>query len=129
MSYHFNVNVIGNIHLINLFVPLIKRGGLKKILVVSSGMGDPNFVVEENVKMQTPYAVSKAALNMAVAKYHVQYKSEGILIMAISPGLVETGGYDSFESLSAIALIIKSFNLTGGKEPRSSLQISKRWVL
>ena len=61
-------------------------------------MGDADFVVEAGVKMQTPYAISKAGLNMAIAKFHVQYKDEGILFMAISPGLVETGGLDSFES-------------------------------
>lgn len=96
----FNVNVVGNIHLLNIFTPLIKKGNLKKVVVISSGMGDVEFVADVGVRTQTPYAISKAALNMVVAKYHVQYKNQGILFMAISPGLVETGGYDSMESES-----------------------------
>ena len=61
-------------------------------------MADAEFVAENSVHMHAPYAISKAALNMAVAKFHVEYKDEGILFMCISPGLADTGGYDSFES-------------------------------
>ena len=102
MLYHFKVNVIGNIHLMHVFTPLIKSGDIKKVVVLSSGFGDTELTVEAGIKMQTPYSVSKAALNMAVAKFHVQYKDEGILFMLISPGLVDTGGYDGFESQLSI---------------------------
>lgn len=37
----------------------------------------------------------KAARNLAVAKFHVQYHEEEIIYMAILPGRVDTGGYDS----------------------------------
>lgn len=100
MHESFDINVIGNIHLLNAFTPLIKKGELKKVIVLSSAMGDAEFVADVGVKAQTPYAASKAALNMVVAKYHVQYAEEGILFMALSPGLVETGNYDKLESKS-----------------------------
>ncbi|KUI73075.1 hypothetical protein VM1G_09043 [Cytospora mali] len=90
MQESFRINVVGNTHLIADFIPLIKQGNLKKVLVFSSGMGDISLVVESNMESQSPYSISKAALNLAVAKFQVQYKEEGILIMAISPGVVDT---------------------------------------
>ena len=38
-----------------------------------------------------PYCISKATVNLAVAKYNALYKQEGMLFMAISPGFVSTG--------------------------------------
>ncbi|KAL1853627.1 hypothetical protein Daus18300_011750 [Diaporthe australafricana] len=90
MLESFRVNVIGNTHLITNFIPLIERGTLKKVVVLSSGMGDVPLVVESKFKGQSPYAISKAALNMAVAKFHAQYFAKGVLVMAISPGVVDT---------------------------------------
>lgn len=34
--------------------------------------------------------MSKAAMNLAVAKYAAQYKDEGLVFLSISPGLVKT---------------------------------------
>lgn len=41
--------------------------------------------------LTTSYAASKAALNIVVAKFHAQYKKEGILFLSISPGIVDVG--------------------------------------
>ena len=87
----FNINTLGNIHLFRHFVPLIKKGSIKKVVALSTGQADIEFTNESGMLIQAPYAMSKIALNMAVAKYHVQYAPEGILFMAISPGLVDTG--------------------------------------
>lgn len=90
MQESFRVNVLGNVHLLAEFVPLIKKGSLKKVVVISSAMGDIPMVVDTNMTISSEYSIAKIALNMAVAKFHVQYKSEGILAMAVSPGLVAT---------------------------------------
>jgi NAD(P)-dependent dehydrogenase (short-subunit alcohol dehydrogenase family) len=82
---------LGNIHLMSAFVPLIQKGNIKKVVALSTGMCDIDFTLEANMKSQAPYAMSKIALNLAVAKFHVQYAPEGILFMALSPGLVDTG--------------------------------------
>ena len=37
-----------------------------------------------------PYSISKAAVNLAHAKYAAEYKKEGIIFVALSPGLVNT---------------------------------------
>lgn len=41
--------------------------------------------------ISAPYSISKAAVNMVNAKYAVQYKPEGFVFLALSPGLVDTG--------------------------------------
>jgi NAD(P)-dependent dehydrogenase (short-subunit alcohol dehydrogenase family) len=91
----FQVNVIGSSFLLATFMPLVQAGDMKKVVVLSTGMGDPDFIAETEIDSQSPYAVSKAALNMVIAKYHAEYKKNDILIMGISPGIVETGWMDA----------------------------------
>jgi len=86
----FNTNVVGVVHTINAFLPLLRRGTTKKVITLSSGMGHTELVLKSGLSNQAPYAISKAALNMAVAKYAAEYKAEGFLFLAISPGLVDT---------------------------------------
>lgn len=37
-----------------------------------------------------PYAASKAALNLLIAKFSASYADEGILFLSLCPGLVDT---------------------------------------
>ncbi|KAJ5902194.1 Short-chain dehydrogenase/reductase SDR [Penicillium taxi] len=57
-----NVNLLGYIKTVQAFIPLIREGKKK----------------------------NKAALNVAVAKYNALYNQDGILFLAISPGVVST---------------------------------------
>ncbi|OAP65662.1 hypothetical protein AYL99_01634 [Fonsecaea erecta] len=85
----FHVNVVGLIHTINAFLPLIKNGSIKKVVLISSGMADPDLV-NSGIFADGPYTISKAAANMAIFKYNAKYKQEGILFFALSPGVVAT---------------------------------------
>ncbi|KAI1456246.1 NAD(P)-binding protein [Annulohypoxylon moriforme] len=96
----YKTNVIGNINLINLFTPLILKGNVKKIVAISSGHGDFDIVRDHKLQMAGPYALSKAALSLAIAKYHAELSSEGVLCMSISPGVVETSGHNDATKLS-----------------------------
>jgi NAD(P)-dependent dehydrogenase (short-subunit alcohol dehydrogenase family) len=71
-------------------MPPIKNGTMKKAITISTGMVDPDLINSVEVDISVPYSVSKAALNVAVAKYNTRYKRDGILFIAISPGLVST---------------------------------------
>ncbi|KAI1468316.1 NAD(P)-binding protein [Daldinia caldariorum] len=86
----FRTNVYGNIHLINFFLPLIQKGQAKKVISISTGLADFELTKEYKIEPAGPYAMSKAALNLAIAKYHAQFASEGILFFSISPGMVAT---------------------------------------
>ncbi|CAG5188832.1 uncharacterized protein ALTATR162_LOCUS12041 [Alternaria atra] len=91
----FMTNVVGNIHLFNLFLPLVLKGNVKKIIAISSGHADLDFINDLEVENSSLYAASKAALNAIVAKFNAQYKKDGVLFMSMSPGVVEVGHFDN----------------------------------
>ncbi|RDW83480.1 hypothetical protein BP5796_04971 [Coleophoma crateriformis] len=91
----FKTNVVGNIHLFNLFMPLVLKGKVKKVLAISSGMADIESTAKYDLDGHAPYAISKAAMNAAVAKFSAQYKKDGVLFLSVCPGLVNTGQYDN----------------------------------
>ncbi|KAJ8112457.1 hypothetical protein OPT61_g5176 [Boeremia exigua] len=84
-------NIIGNIHLYNLFLPLVLKGKVKKVITLSSGHADLELINKFEVENAGLYAAFKAALNVIVAKYNVQYKNDGVLFVSISPGVVDVG--------------------------------------
>lgn len=86
----FEVNVVGVANTISAFLPLIKQGKTRKVITLSSGMADLDLVHRFAIGISAPYTISKAAVNMLVAKYHCAYKAQGILFVAISPGFVDT---------------------------------------
>ncbi|KAJ6601251.1 hypothetical protein DFH09DRAFT_559276 [Mycena vulgaris] len=88
---HFKVNTLGVVHTINAFLPLLRNGTVKKVVSLSTGLADLELtLLAEVASGETSYAISKAALNMVVAKYAAQYKAEGFTFLALSPGLVNT---------------------------------------
>ncbi|KAL9089196.1 MAG: hypothetical protein Q9159_002667 [Coniocarpon cinnabarinum] len=94
-SQLWQTNVIGNVHLFHLFLPLVLKGKAKKVMAISTGLADLDFTNDLEVETGSLYAASKAALNVIVAKFNAQYKKEGVLFMAISPGVVNTGNNDN----------------------------------
>jgi len=100
----FQTNVVGNIHLFNLFLPLVMKGKVKKVITISSGHADLDFINGFDVENSPMYSASKAAMNVIVAKFNAQYKKDGVLFVSISPGVVEVGHFakatpDQIESL------------------------------
>lgn len=88
-------NVVGNIHLFNLFLPLVMKGKVKKVITISSGQADLDLINELEIETSALYSASKAAMNVIVAKFSAQYKKDGVLFMSMSPGAVEVGHYDN----------------------------------
>ena len=87
----FDVNVVGVIKTVNTFIPLLLKGREKKVFSISTGVADIDLINQVDIAVAAPYSITKSALNMAIAKYSALYKKEGILFMAVSPGLVDTG--------------------------------------
>ena len=85
------VNVIANIHLFNLLIPLIKQGKAKKVITISTGHADLDVSIKHGVEVAPLYAASKAQMNLIVGKFSAQYKQEGILFLSLSPGAVDVG--------------------------------------
>lgn len=86
----FQPNVIGIAQTIQAFLPLVRKGQQKKILVVTSSMGSPAFALDALSDNCIAYSTSKAALNMIVAKYALACKDDGVIFLSVSPGLVKT---------------------------------------
>ncbi|KAF2803459.1 NAD(P)-binding protein [Mytilinidion resinicola] len=86
-----NTNVVGVIYTINAFLGLVKASAIKKVVVISTGMTEPDLIKEAEVAASVTYSASKAATNVVVYKYAVELKSEGVIVLALSPGLVRTG--------------------------------------
>ncbi|PGH07981.1 hypothetical protein GX51_01421 [Blastomyces parvus] len=110
---NFSVNVIGNINLLSVFVPLVRKGVTKKVITLTSGGADSEFISRYEITTQMPYAVSKAAMNAATAKFSAQYRKEGILFMGIAPGVVDTGVLASVtpDELARLGDMLQKFTL------------------
>ncbi|KAF1947787.1 NAD(P)-binding protein [Clathrospora elynae] len=87
----FQINVVGNIHLFNLFLPLILKSDIKKVITISSGMADIELARTYSIYENALYSISKAAVNMAMAKFSAEYAKEGVLFLSVCPGMVDTG--------------------------------------
>lgn len=87
-------NVVGNIFLFSLFLPLLLKGTQKKVVFISSGHADLDLISKYEIESTGPYALGKAATNVVVAKFHAEYAKDGVLFMSISPGVVDTGHFD-----------------------------------
>lgn len=75
-------------------MPLILKGEKKKVITLSSGMADADLIIKYEIDLGGPYSISKAAMNLAIAKYHAQYAKDGVLFMGICPGSVSTGQWE-----------------------------------
>lgn len=90
MVSSLEVNVLGTAFSINAFLPLIEKGTAKKIIAISTGLADPESALELGLSQFVTYSTIKAALNMLVVKYALELKKDGITVLALSPGLVNT---------------------------------------
>ncbi|KAI0340059.1 NAD(P)-binding protein [Trametopsis cervina] len=111
---NFRVNVIGVVHTINAFLPLVRAAatasGSAKVVTLNTGIADIEFTVKGELALSPSYAISKTALLMAIAKYSITYKKEGIIFFSISPGLVNTATKPPTpEDLQMFATFAKGF--------------------
>ncbi|KAL2822393.1 NAD(P)-binding protein [Aspergillus granulosus] len=125
----FQANTVGNIHLFNLFLPLIQKGQAKKVITITTGMADIEFIANFDIAIGAPYSISKAAANAAVAKFSAQYRKDGILFLSLSPGLVDTGNNDNPtpEQLEGFTKMAQQFatyapSWTGPITPKESVE-------
>lgn len=106
MVNSLDVNVVGVIYSINAFLPLVRKGTVKKITVISTGMADTDLVLKEDISATVIYGSMKAATNMVVAKYAVELRGEGIIVLALSPGVVNTheglGNFSASEDMKLL---------------------------
>ncbi|CAI7616453.1 unnamed protein product [Penicillium discolor] len=125
----FKINTVSNIHLFNLFMPLILKGEVKKVIAISSGHASLDAISNLGIEVAPLYTISKAALNAAVAKFSAQYAKDGVLFMSICPGMVDTGHFANAteEQLKGLAGMLGAFaryapNFKGPSPPETAVQ-------
>lgn len=107
-----NVNVTGPMLVTRHLLPLIRHGVEPMIVNISSQLGSMQLAA--HMGSDTSYCVSKAALNMYSIKAAAALKTEGIGVVMLHPGWVQTdmGGTEAQmtidESCAAIVTTIQS---------------------
>lgn len=83
----FTVNCFGVVKMCEQFLPQLKQGDNKQILVVSSRMGS---ISDNDSGKSYAYRASKAALNAAMRSFAIDVEEQGVKVMLIHPGWVRT---------------------------------------
>ncbi|GAP92127.2 putative short chain dehydrogenase [Rosellinia necatrix] len=91
LTKHYQTTVIGNINLYGLFMPLVLKGTVKKVVAISTGISDLSMINQLQLEASPLYAIAKAGMNVMTAKFSAQYKKDGVLFMSICPGTVDVG--------------------------------------
>ena len=88
-----DVNAFGPLRVVQQFLPMMRKGQLKRIINISSEAGSISNCERES---WFPYCMSKAALNMQTHILNNYLAKEGFRVMAIHPGWMRTdmGGPD-----------------------------------
>lgn len=121
MAASMDLNVYSALHATNAFLPLILAGEQKKIIYISTGMADirispslppqtdtdyaPALALKCEIPFAIGYASSKAALNMLVTKYAVEYKPQDVKFLSMSPGWVKTAPGTEMNKKSTAVLL------------------------
>ncbi|KAJ6578574.1 short-chain dehydrogenases/reductase [Mycena capillaripes] len=87
---HFRTNVLGVVHTTKTFIPLLRGGPTKKVAVLSTGNADLDATLSMANPGRVGYGISKAAMNMSIAKLALALKPEGFVFVSISPGMVDS---------------------------------------
>lgn len=87
----FWTNMVGVMHTTNMFLPRLRTGSAKKIILLSTGIVATDVTLSTAFTANAPYYVSKAALNLAVAKYVSELRPEDSTFLAISHDQPRTG--------------------------------------
>ena len=86
MTHHLDVNVGGAFLTTKHLYPLLKVGQGKKIVNISSRLGS----IASHSGGSLPYSLSKAALNMLTKQQANAYRADGMTVISLSPGWVQT---------------------------------------
>ena len=90
----YDTNVYGPIRVTHAFLPLLQAADAPRVVMVSSAGGsfavitDPEQPVSKMHELA--YSSSKAALNMVTVKLGVHLREDGVIAVALHPGVLRT---------------------------------------
>ena len=112
----FEINVLGPLKLIQSFMPNVEKSQGKKIIALSSKVG--SFGERPKIPFMYSYSISKAALNSLLYSLSFESKRKNIVVVAISPGMVNTtpgmklpGAIEDEESVTKMMQVIDDLTM------------------
>ncbi|OWY42049.1 hypothetical protein AA0114_g5135 [Alternaria tenuissima] len=109
-----NINVFGVHNVTRAFLPILKKGQLKKIVNISSSLGSMALSTMFKFQPTPAYKVSKAALNMLTVQWAESLEKDGFTVLAICPGWVKTDMGTEAGHLTAEESVIGGLNVIFG---------------
>jgi NAD(P)-dependent dehydrogenase (short-subunit alcohol dehydrogenase family) len=85
-----DANVAGPLFAINAFLHLLRAGKEKRVTYISTGVAGVPETLDVRIPNSVPYASSKAAGNLLIAKFAAELQDEGFIFLSIAPGGVAT---------------------------------------
>ncbi|WP_282939115.1 SDR family oxidoreductase [Paenibacillus sp. RC67] len=120
MQEVFNVNALGTLRVTQAFLPMLLHSERKLLANISSEAGSIGSCTRHN---WYAYCMSKAALNMQSALIYNQFKSQGLKLLVLHPGYVQSymhGELNTKASLTveqAASNIVRTINNYDSYEP------------
>ncbi|CAH0053831.1 unnamed protein product [Clonostachys solani] len=118
----FNVNVMSAHQVIRAYLPVLRKGNMKKIANISTTVGSITMAPTFREIPTPAYKISKAALNMLTVQYALSLEDQGFTTIAVSPGWIKTpiGGENAdldvgTASKATLDVIIQSGPESNGK--------------
>ncbi|KAI0674070.1 NAD-P-binding protein [Trametes maxima] len=105
----FNVNTLGVIHSIYAFLPLLRAGSAKRIIVIGAEVGRTATVAALRLANMTAYCITKASGEMATLKWALTLADEGFTVITMHPGAVDVSETTSKADLAAAAPAYAAF--------------------
>jgi len=84
------VNTVAPIEVVRQFLPLVRKSATKKVVLVSTIVGSLELA-PSLATLAITYGATKAGLNILARKWAAVLHEEGITMLALHPGWVETG--------------------------------------
>ena len=124
-----DTNTLGPMRVVEAFLGNVEKGGQKKIVTITSGMGS---IGDNGSGGSYAYRSSKAAVNMVVKSLSVDLAERGVTCVVMNPGWVRTdmggpgGRLSPEQSIAGMRKVIagltpadsgKFFNHDGGQYP------------
>ncbi|KAK0548490.1 hypothetical protein OC861_001668 [Tilletia horrida] len=92
LTEYFASNVVGVHRVVLAFLPALRKGTKKEIVLTTSGLGSLAFTVgaPKDSKPEGGYSITKTALNSYANQLQIALLGEGFKVVPIHPGVVQT---------------------------------------
>lgn len=107
------INTISPLKVTEAFIPHLLKSKQKTIVAISSGAGS---IAENKSGGMTAYRMSKAALNMGMQEFAIKLSNQGVYVLLLHPGWVQTSMGGPAASITVKESVAGMLNVIEKKE-------------